>query len=126
MKLLHIFTLIVSSVWLTSFSTQTTGSHEVKGIVIDAYKKPIAGVNIIQKSTTNATVTNHNGEFSITLPAQEVNLLFAFTSYKTFEVKIKSDDVKGKLYEVTMFSNTHIGKRKGSVRVVLEPVIGNQ
>jgi hypothetical protein len=109
--------LAISSVAFMS-SAIIPADREVKGIVMDAYKKPIAGVNVLQKSTSNATVTNHNGEFSITIPDQEVALLFAFTGYKTFEVSVKPDNSNGKLYEVVMFAKTHLGKKKGTVRVV--------
>jgi hypothetical protein len=117
MKRVVLFLLVISSLGFDSFHP-ISADRELKGIVMDAYKKPIAGVNVLQKATTNATVTNHNGEFSISIPDQEVALLFAFTGYKTFEVSVKPDNSNRKLYEVVMYAKTHLGKKKGSLRVV--------
>ena len=112
------FVVCISSLAFGSFSPITSKDREMRGIVMDAYKKPIAGVNVLQKSTANATVTNRNGEFSITIPDEEVQIVFAFVGYKTFEVPVKPNHSNGMLYEVVLFANTHLGKKEGSVRVV--------
>ncbi|MEP2667992.1 MAG: SusC/RagA family TonB-linked outer membrane protein [Cyclobacteriaceae bacterium] len=49
---------------------------------------PLPGVNIIIKGTTNGTITDVNGDYSITVPSENDVLLFSFVGFNTQEVAI--------------------------------------
>ncbi|SFF77283.1 TonB-linked outer membrane protein, SusC/RagA family [Salegentibacter agarivorans] len=61
--------------------------QEVSGIVKDQNGLPIPGVTIALKNTNRGTVTNLDGEYNITAPANGV-LVFSFIGYTTVEIEI--------------------------------------
>lgn len=65
---------------------------EVTGVVMDENKDPIPGVNVEIKESDAGTVTNFDGEFSITVPDEETVLVFSFLGYKPSEVTVGSED----------------------------------
>src|SRR6185295_17610499 len=50
--------------------------------------RPIPGVNVVLKGTTQGTVTNHRGEYSLFIPGENGTLIFSFIGYVTKEVAI--------------------------------------
>lgn len=60
----------------------------VAGVVTDVGGMPIPGVSIIQKGTSNGTVTDFNGNYAIELTLGEPILLFSYVGFKTQEVQI--------------------------------------
>ena len=71
---------------------------QVSGTVFDENKNTLPGVNIIVKGTTNGTVTDLNGKYSIMVKKGDV-LIFQFTGYQNKEVTIGS---LTKTYDVYM------------------------
>lgn len=60
----------------------------VTGIVKDAVSgEPLFGVNILEKGTSNGTITNLDGQFTISAPANAV-LVFRYVGYQTLEVPV--------------------------------------
>ena len=57
----------------------------VKGTVTDQNGTPLLGVNVIQKSTSNGTATDFDGNYQITAP-QDAVLVFSFLGFETQEV----------------------------------------
>ncbi len=64
----------------------------VTGQVTDQNNEPIIGANIIIKNTTNGTVTNIDGRFSINAPAN-ATLVFKYVGLTTREEKINGHSV---------------------------------
>ena len=54
----------------------------VSGIVVDGRGDPLIGVNIIEEGTTNGTISDLDGSYSLTAGADAV-LVFSFTGMKT-------------------------------------------
>ena len=50
----------------------------VNGKVLDETQEALIGVSVVQKNTTNATVTNTDGEFNIELIAGEQVLIISY------------------------------------------------
>jgi Ca-activated chloride channel homolog len=71
-----------------SMSFMIGQTRTINGKVTDASDgSPLPGVSIFQKGTRNGTVTNLDGDYSITLPSQgNVVLVFAFIGMQTKEV----------------------------------------
>lgn len=56
------------------------------GVVVDASGEPIIGASVLEKGTTNGTITNLDGEFSISCSEGAI-LQISYIGYKTSEVK---------------------------------------
>ena len=62
----------------------------ITGRVIDDTNTPLPGVNVVLKGTTNGTVTESNGSYSLAIPddAGTGTLVFSFIGYATSEESI--------------------------------------
>lgn len=60
----------------------------IRGIVTDEKGTPFPGVNVIVKGTSNGTVTNADGAYSISIPSDANILVFSFVGYFIQEVTI--------------------------------------
>jgi TonB-linked SusC/RagA family outer membrane protein len=60
--------------------------NTVSGSVTDESGEPLPGVTVLIKGTTNGTVTNMDGNFSISNVPEEATLQFSFIGMKTQEV----------------------------------------
>ena len=52
----------------------------------------LPGLSVLQKGTTNGTVTNAEGKYSITVPADAV-LVFSFIGFRTQEIEVQGRNV---------------------------------
>ncbi|MBE9511337.1 MAG: carboxypeptidase-like regulatory domain-containing protein, partial [Bacteroidetes bacterium] len=83
-KLFVIFMQLVFCLIVTHAQTKTitgTVSHSEDG-------NPVTGVTVEVSGTTISTVTDENGNYSITVPEYARVLLFTFTGMKTVEEPI--------------------------------------
>lgn len=63
--------------------------HNVSGKVVDAETgEPIPGVNIIAKGTTVGTITDIDGNYTLTIPADATLLAFSFIGYQAQSIPI--------------------------------------
>ena len=81
-------TMLVISLMLLMVSGSS--ARVITGTVVDPGNNPIPGVNVLLKGTTTGTITDINGEFTITVPEANATLVFSSIGYKTQEVKITS------------------------------------
>jgi TonB-linked SusC/RagA family outer membrane protein len=130
MKNMRVLLLMILAVFSLSVSAQTiTATGNVK----DATGDPIIGASIVEKgNTSNGTITNLNGDFSLKVPAN-ATLIVSYIGMKTQEIAIKgknkidvtlSDDTKA-LDEVVVIGYG-TAKRKditGSVATVSSEVL---
>ena len=66
----------------------------VSGRVTDATDGiPLPGVNVVVKGTTNGTVTDTDGRYSLTVPSASSTLVFSFIGLVTQEIDIASRQV---------------------------------
>lgn len=73
--------LLIQSLLVGYASAQT-----IKGVVVDKKGEPIIGATILEKGTTNGTITNFNGEFSIVLKSKSSNLIVSYIGYNKQEL----------------------------------------
>ena len=69
---------LLNSTWAFAQST-------VNGVVKDSAGEPLIGVNVIEKGTTNGTVTDVDGKFTLNV-APGKTLLISYIGYKTQEI----------------------------------------
>jgi Ca-activated chloride channel homolog len=79
---------ILTVLFFSAFSTAPTQSHLISGTVSDETGIPMAGVSVIEKGSSNGTVTDLNGAFQIQVNDEAKYLVFSFIGYETEEVKI--------------------------------------
>jgi iron complex outermembrane receptor protein len=72
--------------------TTLLAQKQVKGIVTDKNGTPIAGVNVIQKSTSNGTSTDFDGNYSLTVPENSV-LIFSYIGFAAQEINVAGKSV---------------------------------
>ena len=61
---------------------------EVKGKVVSEENEPLPGVNVIIKGTSNGTVTDIDGTFSLSVPDENSILVFSFIGLVNLEVVV--------------------------------------
>ena len=63
----------------------------VKGIVVDTEGNPLVGASVLIKGSTNGTVTNADGRFSLNTPSRGATLVVSYMGFKTAEVQAQSE-----------------------------------
>ncbi|WP_417129144.1 SusC/RagA family TonB-linked outer membrane protein [Phocaeicola sp.] len=81
-------------------STLAFAQNRVTGVVTDKTGEPLIGVNVLEKGTTNGTVTDIDGKFAVNMP-QGKTLVFSFIGFVTQEIKVTSNVVNVVLSEDT-------------------------
>jgi TonB-linked SusC/RagA family outer membrane protein len=72
---------------------QQPQQKEITGTVTDSDGLPLPGVSVIVKGTTIGTVTNGDGEFSVSIPLNAEALQFSFIGMKSMEIPVDKKDV---------------------------------
>lgn len=72
--------------------TITQQAKKVSGVVKDNAGEPIAGANVVVKGTTNGTVTDMDGKYTLDAPTN-ATLVISFIGYTTKEIKAGSQNV---------------------------------
>ncbi len=61
--------------------------NPITGVVVDDEGMPIPGANVLEKGTTNGTVTDFDGNYSINAASDAV-LVFSYIGFKSIEVAV--------------------------------------
>ena len=86
-KKLALALLCLVSAW--SLSAQTT----IKGVVTDETGEPPIGAGVVVEGTTIGTITGIDGDYTLTVPADAVNLVFSFIGLSDQKVPIAGQTV---------------------------------
>ena len=85
-KLLSFLIVMFLTVPVSLYGQQ---ARTVTGVVKDPGGLPLPGVNIVEKGTTNGTITDGKGQYSISVPNDNaVVLVFSFIGLETQEIPI--------------------------------------
>jgi TonB-linked SusC/RagA family outer membrane protein len=68
-------------------SGSSSGLHYVSGRVVDSKASAIPGVNILIRGTSEGTVTDADGKYSLQVTGSDL-LLFSFIGFKKFETEV--------------------------------------
>ncbi len=81
--------IIISPDKMSGFSkTGVIQQKSVSGSVTDSYGSPLPGVSIVIKGTTTGTITDFDGNFTLSDVSSEAILIFSFVGMKTLEVSV--------------------------------------
>lgn len=70
-----------------SQNTETQQTRSISGVVIDNYGDPVIGANVMERGTSNGTITDVNGEFSLNVSPNAV-LLITYIGYINQEITV--------------------------------------
>jgi TonB-linked SusC/RagA family outer membrane protein len=102
---------------------------EITGTIIESKTNlPLIGVNIIIKGTTSGTVSDLDGNFSLTVPDQDAILVFSFVGFDQQEIPVSGQSIINVSMEESMamldevmvvaYGSTKKGSFTGSAGVV--------
>jgi tetratricopeptide (TPR) repeat protein len=80
--------IVLSIMAVLVFIQSSYASTTITGIVKESNGAPIPGVNVIEKGTTNSTITDLNGRFSIQVSNENAILVFSFIGFETYEKSV--------------------------------------
>ena len=79
---------IVLSAGAKSNKTQQVGDNRIiKGTILDATGMPVIGANVVVKGTTNGTITDMDGKFSLEVDKNAI-LVVSYIGYANQEIKV--------------------------------------
>lgn len=81
------FSLIMLWIWVSLFSAYAQEKKEIRGIVTDENKEPLIGVSIHELGTSNGTVTDIDGKFTIPASSNAI-LRFSYIGYTSTDRKV--------------------------------------
>ena len=62
----------------------------ITGTVIDTRHEPVIGASVLEKGTSNGTITNLDGEYSLKV-SPGATLVFSYIGYKTQEIRVSAN-----------------------------------
>ncbi len=84
----------VAALWaVCAFSAAAGDGIRVTGTVRDAEGEPLIGAGVLEKGTANGTVTDMDGNYSITVSDDNAVLTFSYISYEDETVAIRGKKV---------------------------------
>ena len=85
----------VSSVWAAPETTESMSTEMVQqqtvtvsGVVKDKKGEPIIGANIMEKGTTNGTITDFDGNYTLKVKNAKSILVISYIGYQTQEIPV--------------------------------------
>ncbi len=81
----HLLILIFFFCTISGF----TQNHVVSGKVISEEQETLVGVTVLEQGTTNGTVTDSDGSYTITVGSNDAILVFSFIGFKMQEIPIE-------------------------------------
>ena len=82
LKIKHLLQIVLLLCGTVAMAQERT----VTGTVRNSANAPVAGVTVAQKGTTNATVTNESGTFTLRVPGTSTVLVFSSVGFATQEM----------------------------------------
>ena len=76
----------------------------VRGVVKDRKGEPIIGANIMEKGTTNGTITDFDGKYRLNVKGSQSVLVISYIGYKTQEFEVKNN----RKIDVTLQEDTEV------------------
>lgn len=79
-KRLH--TIMLVCLFSVFVAAAAYAQHTVSGVVKDVTGEPIIGANVVEKGTTNGSITDIDGKFSFTISKPAVTLAVSYIGYQ--------------------------------------------
>lgn len=102
MSKLLLVAILLFSFFSFSLQAQNDGGIVIKGNVRDGLKLPLPGVSVVVKGTSQGTITNMDGEYSLSIPKDGITLQFSFIGFEMKEVVVQGQRV----VDITLLEDT--------------------
>ena len=100
----NIFKLILTSIFAIACLFATAQNGQISGKVTTASGEPLPGVYIVQKGTTNGTISRTDGTYQLNgLISNQSVLVFSFIGYETREIVVGDNSVINAILKETSF-----------------------
>jgi hypothetical protein len=79
------------TIWIVTallFSVIAIGQVTVKGKVLDIKLVPLVGVNVVLKGSATNTITDFDGNYSLTVPSGQSEIEFSYIGFNSKLVKV--------------------------------------
>ena len=93
--------LLTFAIFLLTVTSIYAQGKNITGVITDQYQEPIIGANVVVEGTTNGTMTDIDGKFSLSNVNDQDRLKITFIGYKPyfqnvgnqtkFNIKIEED-----------------------------------
>ncbi|MGM0547130.1 MAG: carboxypeptidase-like regulatory domain-containing protein, partial [Bacteroidota bacterium] len=94
MRLQKIFSLTIGLLFLFALSDSSLAQHTFTGKILDqSNDKPLAGAHVHWTDGEITTITDVNGEFSLTADAEDLTLRVTYVGYKTQTVTLSAKEI---------------------------------
>lgn len=87
-KKLFLLSILYAILQSLTVSASQGSQFPIKGMVIDGQKVPIPGVTVQLKGTTQGTITDNEGKYSISVLDSKAVLVFSFVGFQTQEIVV--------------------------------------
>lgn len=77
----------------TAVQQQQQQGKRITGTVKDPNGEPIIGANVMEKGTTNGTITDVEGRFSLNVASLDATLIISYIGYASTEISSKNESV---------------------------------
>lgn len=84
----------------------------LRGKVTDVSQTPLIGVNVVEKGTTNGTITDINGNYTLSAPSG-ATIIFSYIGFATQEVQWDGKSVLNMILQ----EDTELLDESGSSRI---------
>lgn len=84
--------IILSHKEVLSEATVQQSIKNISGTITDSKGEPIIGANVIEKGSTNGTITDIDGKFSLSVPNKAI-LVISYIGYVTKDIQVGSNSV---------------------------------
>jgi len=96
---LGLFILLLVFLGSLTMMLHAQSGRKVTGRVMDAKGELLIGVNVLELGTTNGTITDINGTFTIVVTSQNPILKFTFIGFKEEEIRVSNRGIIDVLLE---------------------------
>ena len=77
--------------FLVFATTLSHAQHTVSGVIKDTAGEPIIGANVVEKGTTNGSITDINGKFSFLMTTPTATLAVSYIGYQSLDYLYKGE-----------------------------------
>lgn len=92
-KFFSLFFILSATIGASGIFAQQPQLRNITGTVKESKGLPLPGVTVIVKSSTVGTVTDANGNFTLSVPSNAQTLVFSFVGMKSQEIAIAGSSV---------------------------------
>ena len=104
MKNNHYGRIALSAILLCLLPFTVWAQSKVEGVVLDVNQEPLIGVNVSEKGTSNRTVTDIDGHFSLGLSSAEPVLHLSYVGYEAQDFAVAGQ----KTVQIIMHENNEM------------------